>query len=462
LDDVESVIYLRWLWRAEEGAVDHLVRLLTEPTWTVNLPAYDIEADAELAELNADQREAISIALRCPVSILTGGPGTGKSFTMKALISELEKRKKSYVLCAPTGRAAKRLAESTGREAKTIHRTIGYIPGESSDDEDDDGFLEAYLDEREKREIDTANFVIVDEASMVDISLANRLLKAVPNGAHLLLVGDVDQLPPVGAGNFLRDAIDSGSIPVTRLTQIYRQAAGSNIIVNAHAVNQGRTPTAVNGDYFVLKAENGEDAAAQVVDLVVKRLPAYGLKPSDVQVLSPMRRGPAGVKALNEALQAALNPENLFKPEVRLAGGLFRLGDRVMQTKNDYDRGVFNGDVGQIVDINLAGRELIVDVEGKGVVYPFQEADNLVLAYASTVHKAQGSEYPCVVLVMLTEQYVMLQRNLLYTGITRAKRLFVMLSSEKAVQLAVHNNKVAKRYTRLAVKLAGKIELVPA
>jgi len=463
LDDVESVIYLRWLWRAEEGAVDHLVRLLTGLTWTVNLPAFDIEADAELAELNDDQREAISIALRCPVSILTGGPGTGKSFTMKALISELEKRKKSYVLCAPTGRAAKRLAESTGREAKTIHRTIGYIPGESSDDEDDDdGFLEAYLDEREKREIDTANFVIVDEASMVDISLANRLLKAVPNGAHLLLVGDVDQLPPVGAGNFLRDAIDSGAIPVTRLTQIYRQAAGSNIIVNAHAVNQGRTPTAVNGDYFVLKAENGEDAAAQVVDLVVKRLPAYGLKPSDVQVLSPMRRGPAGVRALNEALQAALNPENLFKPEVRLAGGLFRLGDRVMQTKNDYDRGVFNGDVGQIVDINLAGRELIVDVEGKGIVYPFQEADNLVLAYASTVHKAQGSEYPCVVMVMLTEQYVMLQRNLLYTGITRAKRLFVMLSSEKAVQLAVHNNKVAKRYTGLAVKLAGKIELEPA
>lgn len=461
LDDVETVIYLRWLWRAEEGAVDHLVRLLTGLTWTVNLPAFGPETDVE--ELNDDQREAINIALRCPVSILTGGPGTGKSFTMKALISELEKRKKSYVLCAPTGRAAKRLSESTGREAKTIHRTIGYIPGESSDDEDDDdGFLEAYLDEREKREIDTANFVIVDEASMVDISLANRLLKAVPNGAHLLLVGDVDQLPPVGAGDFLRDAINSEAIPVTRLTQIYRQAAGSNIIVNAHAVNQGRTPTAVNGDYFVLKAENGEDAAAQVVDLVVKRLPAYGLKPSDVQVLSPMRRGPAGVRALNEALQAALNPENLFKPEVRLAGGLFRLGDRVMQIKNDYDRGVFNGDVGQIVDINLAGRELIVDVEGKGIVYPFQEADNLVLAYASTVHKAQGSEYPCVVMVMLTEQYVMLQRNLLYTGITRAKRLFVMLSSEKAVQLAVHNNKVAKRYTGLAVKLAGETELEPA
>jgi len=463
LDDVESVIYLRWLWRAEEGAVDHLVRLLTGLTWTVNLPAFDIEADAELAELNDDQREAISIALRCPVSILTGGPGTGKSFTMKALISELEKRKKSYVLCAPTGRAAKRLAESTGREAKTIHRTIGYIPGESSDDEDDDdGFLEAYLDEREKREIDTANFVIVDEASMVDISLANRLLKAVPNGAHLLLVGDVDQLPPVGAGNFLRDAIDSGSIPVTRLTQIYRQAAGSNIIVNAHAVNQGRTPTAVNGDYFVLKAENGEDAAAQVVDLVVKRLPAYGLKPSDVQVLSPMHRGPAGVKALNAVLQTALNPANLFKPEIWFGGTLYRLGDRVMQTRNDYERGVFNGDVGEIVGIDLARREMTVNIDGRGVSYETQHMPHLVLAYASTVHKAQGSEYPCVVMVMLSEQYIMLQRNLLYTGITRAKRLFVMLSSEKAVQMAVHNNKVAKRYTGLAVKLAGETEMVPA
>ncbi|HPH94358.1 MAG TPA: ATP-dependent RecD-like DNA helicase [Anaerolineaceae bacterium] len=457
VDEVE-VIYLRWLWRAEKGVVDHLVRLLTESTWTVNLPAYDTEADTELGELNDDQREAISTALSEPVSILTGGPGTGKSFTMKALIGALEESETTYVLCAPTGRAAKRLAESTGRGAKTIHRTIGYVPGEA---DEDDGFDE-YPDDREKREIDTAEFVIVDEASMVDISLANRLLKAIPNGAHLLLVGDVDQLPPVGAGNFLRDAIDSGVIPVTRLTQIYRQAAGSNIIVNAHAVNQGRTPTAVNGDYFVLKAENGEEAAAQVVDLVVKRLPAYGLKPSEVQVLSPMHRGPAGVKALNEALQAALNPANLFKPEMWLGGRLFRVGDRVMQIKNDYDRGVFNGDVGQIVDINLAGKELIVDVEGKGIVYPFQEVDNLVLAYASTVHKAQGSEYPCVVMIMLTEQYVMLQRNLLYTGITRAKRLFVMLSTEKAVQLAVRNNKVAKRYTGLAVKLAGEIEMEPA
>jgi len=454
VDEVE-VIYLHWLWRAEEGVVAHLVRLLTESTWTDSLPAYDYdtEADAELAELNADQRDAISTALSEPVSILTGGPGTGKSFTMKALISALEESERSYVLCAPTGRAAKRLAESTGRGAKTIHRTIGYVPGEA--DEDDEEY-------REKREIDTAEFVIVDEASMVDISLAHRLLKAIPTGAHLLLVGDVDQLPPVGAGNFLRDAIESGAIPVTRLTQIYRQAAGSNIIVNAHAVNQGRTPTAVNGDYFVLKAENGEEAAAQVVDLVVKRLPAYGLKPSEVQVLSPMHRGPAGVKALNEALQAALNPANLFKPEMWLGGRLFRVGDRVMQIKNDYDRGVFNGDVGQIVDINLAGKELIVDVEGKGIVYPFQEVDNLVLAYASTVHKAQGSEYPCVVMIMLTEQYVMLQRNLLYTGITRAKRLFVMLSTEKAVQLAVRNNKVAKRYTGLAVKLAGEIEMEPA
>jgi len=469
-DEVEGVaaIYLRWLWRAEESAVRHLSRLAAGSTWTVNLlpPLIGLyaefdEGDAGESALNDDQQAAISLALRHPVSILTGGPGTGKSFTMKALITELERKGRAYVLCAPTGRAAKRLAESTGREAKTIHRTIGYVPGQGDDEFDDD--LDALtVSGSEKREIDTADLVIVDEASMVDISLASRLLKAIPTGAHLLLVGDVDQLPPVGAGNFLRDAIDSGAIPVTRLTRIYRQAAGSNIIVNAHAVNQGRAPTAVNGDYFVLKAENGEDAAAQVVDLVVKRLPAYGLKPSDVQVLSPMHRGPAGVKALNAVLQTALNPANLFKPEIWFGGTLYRLGDRVMQTRNDYERGVFNGDVGEIVGIDLARREMTVNIDGRGVSYETQHMPHLVLAYASTVHKAQGSEYPCVVMVMLSEQYIMLQRNLLYTGITRAKRLFVMLSSEKAVQLAVHNNKVAKRYTGLAVKLAGETEMVPA
>lgn len=440
-----DAIYLNKLFWAETGTVEHVQRLLSATSWK----SFSSVSDLALAHfLNDDQAQAVSIALRKPVSILTGGPGTGKSYTMKALIRELDRLGKRYVLCAPTGRAAKRLSEATDKEAKTIHRTIGYIPGEDGEDEQEQE------DGDEKREIDRTDFVIVDESSMVDIGLAHRLLKAIPSGAHILLVGDVDQLPPVCAGNFLRDMIDAGIVPVTRLNQIYRQSAGSNIIVNAHAVNEGEMPTATTGDFYILKAQSGEESADQVVSLVQTRLPAhYHIRPDEIQVLSPMHRGSAGVKALNERLQAALNPPADWKPEVRLFGRLFRHGDRVMQTRNDYKRGVFNGDMGRIVEVDLEGEELMVDVEGRGVIYPFREADQLVLGYASTVHKSQGSEYKCVVMVMLTDQYVMLQRNLLYTGITRARKLFVMLSSEKAIRIAVGNNRIAQRYTGLARKL---------
>lgn len=442
-----DALYLGRLFRAEDGACRHIQRLLSAPPWKLGVMQQYLPMTGDL---NPDQVKAIEMALTNPVSVLTGGPGTGKSYTMKALIQELEKMGKRPVLCAPTGRAAKRLTEYTGKEAKTIHRTIGFIPGQDPDEEDD---AEENAEDG-KRDIDKADFVIVDEASMIDISLANRLLKAVPTGAHLLLVGDVDQLPPVGPGNFLRDLIDSGVVPLTTLDQIYRQEADSNIITNAHAVNRGEMPPAVTGDFFVLKTDHGAGAADQVVSLVKDRLPGYNnLQAEQIQVLTPMHKGAAGVTALNERLQETLNPPSFLKPEMRLNGTLFRVGDRVMQTRNDYDRGVFNGDVGRLIEINLAGRELIVEVEGRGITYPFQEADPLVLAYASTVHKAQGSEYPCVILVMLTEQHIMLQRNLLYTGITRAKKLCVMLSNDQALRIAVKNNRVARRFTGLTTRL---------
>jgi len=440
----EPAFYLPRLFRAEVKAASNLARLIGGDTWRVSANLYLQEEE----NLNEVQAQAVGIALGNPVSVLTGGPGTGKSYTMKALIRELERARKGYVLCAPTGRAAKRLAESTGREAKTIHRTIGYVPGNGEEDEDED------TSGNQGRDIDDTDFVIVDEASMVDVNLASRLLEAIPDGAHLLLVGDVDQLPPVGAGNFLRDVIESGAVLVTALTEIYRQEVGSNIVVNAHAVNRGQMPVAVNGDYFVLKAEKGDDAAQMVISLVKDRLPGHdGLKAGDIQVLTPMHRGPAGVKLLNEALQEALNPNAHGKDEVRIRGTLYRVGDRVMQTNNDYDKGVFYGDVGWVVDIDPEMDEMVVDIDGKGIVYGYDETEHLVLAYASTVHKSQGSEYPCVVMVMLSEQYVMLQRNLLYTGITRAKRLFVMVSNEKAVRIAVGNNKVAGRYSALAERM---------
>ncbi len=442
-DDGES-IYLNALYWAETGTVEQVQRLTTAFTWKATISPDDL---VQSYFLNDDQALAVSIALRKPVSILTGGPGTGKSYTMKALIGELNRLGKKYVLCAPTGRAAKRLAEATDKEAKTIHRTIGYIPGE---DEGTEG-IEA---ESGNRDIDHTDFVIVDETSMVDIGLAHRLLKTIPTGAHILLVGDVDQLPPVCAGNFLRDLIDAGIVPITRLNKIYRQAADSNIILNAHAVNEGELPTVTSGDFYIIKTVNGEETADQVVSLVKTRLPAhYHFHPDEIQVLSPMHKGDAGVKALNDRLQAALNPPADWKPEVRITGRLFRHGDRVMQTRNDYKRGVFNGDMGKITEIDPEGEELIVEIEGRGVVYPFRDTDQLVLGYASTVHKSQGSEYKCVVMVMLTEQYVMLQRNLLYTGITRASKLFVMLSNEKALRIAVGNNRIAQRYTHLAQKL---------
>jgi len=398
-------------------------------------------------DITGEQKRAVENALLHPLSIITGGPGTGKSYTVATLTSALEAMGKKYALAAPTGRAAKRLAESTARKASTIHRLLAFVP-----DEDEEEMM--VFDEPQALNFD---LVVIDEASMLDLPLAYRLLKAIPPGCHLLLVGDVDQLPSVGAGNFLRDVIDSGIAPVTRLTEIFRQARASMIVANAHRINQGMPPLLNNdmtSDFFFFSVESSAKAAEQVQSLVAERIPQkFGLQHSDIQVLSPMYRGDAGVKSLNSRLQDALNPLTRKKKERLLAGTRFREGDRVMQIKNEYDKEVFNGDIGRLVSIDEESSSLLVEMDGHGVTYDFSEADQLVLAYASTIHKSQGSEYPCIVIVMLPEHHIMLARNLLYTGITRAQKLCILISNRRAVSAAVNNDKVSRRYTALSQRL---------
>ena len=412
--------------------------------------------------LSPEQESAIRTTLSHPVSILTGGPGTGKTTAIQALITALEVKNLRYALASPTGRAAKRLSEATGRPASTIHRLLGFSPGE--------GFKH---NAQNPLPID---LLVVDEASMLDLILANTLLKALRPGTHLLLVGDVDQLPSVGAGDVLRDVIASGIAPVTRLSAIFRQAAGSHIITNAHRINQGQMPVFSQGrgesdrvdaqgadtqvspsrdDFFLFPAETAEEAAEWVQEVVCERIPKkFGLHPRDqVQVLAPMYRGPAGVHALNQRLQQALNPPGAMKAEKSLFGQTFRLGDKVMQVQNNYDKDVFNGDIGTVTGIDSIMHTLTVDFEGRWVDYDWSEADQLVLAYAVSVHKAQGSEFPAVVLPILTAHYLMLQRNLLYTAVTRAKQLCVLVGNRRAIGIAIKNDKVAQRYTALDWRL---------
>ncbi len=397
--------------------------------------------------LTSHQQTAIAAAIRAPVSVITGGPGTGKTTAMKALIAALEAGKKRYALASPTGRAAKRLAQATDRPAGTIHRLLGFTPQEGSK-----------YNEKNPLKID---LLVVDEASMLDLQLAHSLLKTLKPGTHLVLVGDVDQLPSVGAGDVLREIIASGVATVTRLMLIFRQAEGSQIIANAHAINQGQMPISskeVGGDFFLDLAQTAEEASDKVVQLVTERIPKrFHLDPlKHIQVLAPMYRGPAGVSALNAALQAALNPASALKVERSFFGQLLRKGDRVMQVKNDYEKGVFNGDIGLLAEIASEAQTLTVDFEGRAVEYDWSEADELTLAYAVTVHKSQGSEFAAVVLPILTQHFVMLQRNLLYTAVTRAEQLCVLVGNKKAISIAVKNNKVAQRWSGLAKRLKEK------
>jgi exodeoxyribonuclease V alpha subunit len=432
-------IYLTPLYFGEKGVAERLKTLAGSRSLSTNMN----HSLFPVNELSVEQQSAIDMALTHPVSILTGGPGTGKTTCLKALIDALEAQRKKYALASPTGRAAKRLAEATGRQARTIHRLLEYSP------------LEGF--KHNENNLLDPDFLVVDEASMLDLLLTNHLLKAVRTGTHVLFVGDVDQLPSVGAGDVLRDLIRSGIAPVTRLSTIFRQAANSKIITNAHLINQGRLPvfSQGDGDFYLFSAEDAETAADWVIKIVTERIPQkFGYDAvRDIQVISPIYRGPAGVTVLNDRLQEKLNPASGNKPERRLFGTVFRLGDKVMQTRNNYDKDVYNGDIGFIQGMDMIEQTLTVNIDGRTVTFEWSETDQLTLAYVVSVHKAQGSEFPAVVMPVVTQHYTMLQRNLLYTAITRARNLCVLAGSRKAIGMAVRNNKVANRFTALEWRL---------
>jgi exodeoxyribonuclease V alpha subunit len=430
------VIYLTPLYFGEKGVAERL-KALAGASGTA------LQSVFPNHELSAEQQTAVQVALHSPLSILTGGPGTGKTTCLKALIAALGAQHKAFALASPTGRAAKRLSEATGQPASTIHRLLEPNPT-----------LGFKRNEDNPLDVD---FLVVDEASMLDLLLTNHLLKAVKPGTHVLFVGDVDQLPSVGAGDVLRDLIASGVAPVTRLTTIFRQAAGSQIITNAHLINQGKMPAISKDsqDFFLFPAEEAVQAADWVVQVVAERIPQkFHLDAlRDIQVLAPVYRGPAGVTVLNERLQEKLNPPANGKAERRLFGVTYRAGDKVMQTLNNYEKDVFNGDIGFVRTIDLIDHTLTVDFDGKVVDYDWNEVDELALAYAISVHKAQGSEFLAVVMPIVSQHYMLLQRNLLYTAITRARNLCVLTGSRKAINMAVRNNKVAERFTALEWRL---------
>lgn len=439
-----TAIYLPPFYYAECGTANRLSTLVhTKEVGSIFTARFDLaklqrETGIEYDEV---QVEAIRQAIASKVMVLTGGPGTGKTTTTKAIIAALQSAGMRILLAAPTGRAAKRMSEATGMEAKTIHRLLVYNP--------QDGY------KRNDENPLEGDVLIVDECSMIDIILMNNLTKALPTTMRLVLVGDIDQLPSVGAGNVLRDIIDSGVIPVVRLTRIFRQAQSSRIVMSAHAINRGCFPDISNGqhtDFFFMKQEEPEKVAETIVSLVRDRLPkAYHQPTANIQVLTPMQRGVVGAANLNMALQQALNHNTAA---LARGGYTFKEDDRVMQLRNNYDKDVYNGDLGYVRSVDMEERTLTVDFDGQTVEYEASELDELTLAYATTIHKSQGSEYPIVVMPVLMTHYVMLQRNLIYTGITRAKKICVLVGQTKALAYAIHNMKVLKRNTRLKERLA--------
>jgi len=456
----EQAIYLPSLFHSELGLARLIQRLIQHPTSRLTgmsvlgshgkndhlthlQPANSYPNNTIAPQLTTQQIQAINAAITHKLTILTGGPGTGKTTTLRTLLDTLDAAGHTYALASPTGRAAKRLMEATGREAKTIHRLLEFKPGQ--------GF-----GRNENAPID-ADLIIIDEASMLDLVLAYNLLRAIGADSHLLLVGDIDQLPSVGAGDVLRDLIESGVAAVIRLETIFRQAADSLIIRNAHRINQGLMPetTLEAKDFFIFIKEDPAETAELLVDIVVNRIPhRFGLDPlDDVQVLSPMYSGPVGVTRLNDLLQEALNPPAGRKIQHGFGDRVFRVGDKVMQTVNNYDKDVYNGDIGRIAAIDLINQTVTVGIDGMSVVYSFLEVDELIHAFAISVHKSQGAEYPCVVIPMVTQHYRMLQRNLLYTAVTRARKLVILVGTRRAIQIAVRTNPVAKRHTALDWRL---------
>ena len=437
-----EAVYLPPFYHAEAGTARRLREVL-RGRGAVAVRTEDLQRRIQAATgMNYDevQIRAIQTAVESKVFVLTGGPGTGKTTTTLGIITAFRASGARILLAAPTGRAAKRLSEATGMEAKTIHRLLEVKPP--------DGY------QRNEENPLEGDVLIVDECSMIDIMLMYSLMRAVPDNMRLILVGDVDQLPSVGAGNVLRDMIDSGCFPVVRLTRIFRQARTSRIIMNAHRINHGQMPDLSNGrqtDFFFMEREAPEEAASAIVELVKTKLPKYyRLPPGEIQVLTPMQRGVVGASNLNQLLQESVNPG---QDGLRRGGYVFRVRDKVMQIRNNYEKEVFNGDIGTVDRVDLEDRTLTVRFDDRLVDYDATELDELVLAYATTIHKAQGSEYPVVVMPVLMTHYVMLQRNLLYTGITRAKKGLVLVGTKKAIAHAVRTVTVTKRNTKLCERL---------
>jgi exodeoxyribonuclease V alpha subunit len=444
-----ACVFLGGLYRAEQVIAERLLRLANG-----KLPWPYIDADKALPwveqktglSLAESQIAAIRLALISTVLVITGGPGVGKTTIVNAILRILDAKGVNLLLCAPTGRAAKRMTEATGFEAKTIHRLLEVDPKAGGFKRNSENPLECDL-------------LVVDETSMVDVMLMQALMKAAPDNGALLIVGDIDQLSSVGPGQILADVIASGAVPVVRLTEIFRQAAQSRIITSAHRINQGSIPDLSkpegDSDFYFVQADDPETAVPRIIELVKTRIPQrFGLDPiRDIQVLCPMNRGGVGARSLNIELQAALNPAGERK--VERFGWTFAPGDKVMQIENDYDKEVYNGDIGYVDDVDPDAGELTASFDGRAVVYGFGELDTLVPAYAATIHKSQGSEYPAVVIPVLTQHYAMLQRNLLYTGVTRGKKLVVLVGQKKAVAIAVRNVSGRRRWSKLNEWLAA-------
>jgi exodeoxyribonuclease V alpha subunit len=448
--DETPCVFLAGLHRAERGIAERLLRLMKGgPPWPWidpdrALPWVEERVGLTLAE---SQRTAIRLALRSKVLIITGGPGVGKTTIVKGILRILTAKGAGLLLCAPTGRAAKRMTEATGFEAKTIHRLLEVDPKGGGFKRGDNNPLDCDL-------------LVVDETSMVDVMLMQALMKAVPDEAALLIVGDIDQLPSVGPGQVMSDLISSGALPVVRLTEVFRQAAQSRIITSAHRINHGSipdlNPPRTSSDFYFVQADDPETAVPRIIELVKTRIPSrFGLDSiRDIQVLCPMNRGGVGARSLNIELQAALKPA--AERKVERFGWTFAPGDKVMQIENDYDKEVYNGDIGYIDDVDPDAGELIASFDSRSVTYGFGELDMLVPAYATTIHKSQGSEYPAVVIPVMTQHYAMLQRNLLYTGVTRGKKLVVLVGQKKAIAIAVRNVSGRRRWSKLSEWLALK------